>query len=251
MPSPAEPDWSLRCREALARYSESLLRTVADKLVRPRTKMPADELLDKAAATLTNAPVIDRRIKDQPTAARKLLALIGLSRQPRWKVGHLATLLAALDHAEGYVPIQTLLENCLLFPELDAESPPINDFPAWLAQSQTGTHNAVVFVHPIVAARGSRRRVGLAQLGAPRPRGRRGWRKANGWPRMAAAARGGVAAGSRRPCAAHARQYALQTRLAAASGRPCARRSACRSARDRSRIGCTCASVGQSRRVAC
>ena len=31
---------------------------------------------------------------------KKLLALIGMSRQPRWKVGHLGTLLAALDPSE-------------------------------------------------------------------------------------------------------------------------------------------------------
>src|SRR5215207_7274261 len=115
----ADPDWSLRCREALGRYSEPLLRAVADRLVRPRTKLPADELLDKAAATFTNAPVIDRRIKDQPPAARKLLALVGISRQPRWKVGHLLTLLAALGHDEGFAPVQALLEAGLLFPELD------------------------------------------------------------------------------------------------------------------------------------
>src|SRR6266542_3008414 len=164
MPSPAEPDWSVRCREALARYSEPLLRIVADKLVRPRTKLPADELLDKAAATLTNAPVIDRRIKDQPPAARKLLALIGISRQPRWKVGHLATLLAALDHAEGYAPIQTLLENGLLFPELGADSPPVGDFAAWFPPNSTGTHNAVVFAHPGVAQRARGEELGLPAL---------------------------------------------------------------------------------------
>ena len=45
--------FSSLCRDALARYAEPLLRVVADKLVRPRTKLPADELLDKAAATLT------------------------------------------------------------------------------------------------------------------------------------------------------------------------------------------------------
>jgi hypothetical protein len=164
MPSSAEPDWADRCREALARYAEPLLRTVADKLVKPRTKLPAEELLDKAAATLTNPPVIDRRIKDQPLAARKLLALIGLSRQPRWKIGHLATLLAALDHAEGYAPIQTLLENGLLFPELNPNAEPISDFAVWFAQAQPGSHNAVVFVHPGVAVRARGEDLGLPNL---------------------------------------------------------------------------------------
>src|SRR3954470_17828010 len=137
MPATSDPDWSLRCRGALARYGEPLLRAVADKLVRPRTKLPAGELLDKAAATLTNAPVIDRRIKDQPPAARKLLALVGLSRQPRWKVGHLITLLATLEHHEGFAPVQTLLEAGLLFPELDSHAPAVSDFTAWYGAAGT------------------------------------------------------------------------------------------------------------------
>jgi len=166
MPVTPEIDWSLRCREALARYAEPLLRTVADKLVRPRTKMPADELLDKAAATITNAPVVDRRIKDQSPAARKLLALVGLSRQPRWKVGHLITLLAALDHAEGFGPVQTLLEAGVLFPELDDAAPPIESFAAWLGQGPAGAHNAIVFAHPGVAARARGEDLGLPDLSA-------------------------------------------------------------------------------------
>jgi hypothetical protein len=165
MPPPAEPDPSDRCREALARYGEPLLRAVADRLVRPRTKLPADELLDKAAATLTNAPVIDRRIKDQPPAARKLLALVGASRQPRWKVGHLITLLAALDHHEGFAPVQTLLEAGLLFPELDPHGPPLSDFAALLGP--LGANDAVVFAHPGVALRARGEDLGLPDLANP------------------------------------------------------------------------------------
>lgn len=156
----AEQDWSLICREALSRYSEPLLRDVADKLVRTRTKLPADELLDKAAATFTNAPVIDRRIKDQPPASRKLLAFIGISRQPRWKVGHLITLLATLDYNEGFTPVQTLLETGLLFPEIVGE--PISDFTAWYGAA--GTLSAVVFAHPGVASRARKEDLGLPSL---------------------------------------------------------------------------------------
>ncbi len=166
MPSPADPDWSSLCREALARYGEPLLRAVADKLVRPRTKMPADELLDKAAATITNPPVIDRRIKEQPDAGRKLLALVGLSRQPRWKVGHLLTLLSALDHNDGFTPVQELLEAGLLFPELDPHAPPVTDFTAWYGAA--GTNAAVVFVHPGVAARARGEDLGLPNLSGGR-----------------------------------------------------------------------------------
>jgi hypothetical protein len=162
----AEPDWSDRCREALARYSEPLLRSVADRLARPRTKQPADELLDKAVATLSNAPVIDRRIKEQPVAARKLLALIGTSRQPRWKVAHLITLLAALDHNEGFAPVQTLLEAGLLYPELGADAPPLTDFTTWLGAA--GMNAATVFAHPGVALRARGEELGLPDLSGGR-----------------------------------------------------------------------------------
>jgi hypothetical protein len=161
-PTTDVPDWTARGRDALSAYAEPLLRTVAAKLVKPRTNQPIDELLDKSAATLTNPPVIDRRIKDLPPAARKLLALVGLSRRPRWKVGHLITLLASLGHAEGFAPVQAALEAGLLFPELLADSPALDDFAAWLGQA--GTLSAVVFVHPAVAARARGEDLGLPDL---------------------------------------------------------------------------------------
>ncbi|HEY1188567.1 MAG TPA: helicase-associated domain-containing protein, partial [Gemmata sp.] len=147
------------------RYGETLLRTIADKLVRPRSKLPAEELIDKSVAMITNAPVIDRRIKEQPPAARKLLAFMGLSRQPRWKVGHLLTLLAALDHNDGFGPVQALLETGLLFPELDPQGPPVEDFASWFGLA--GTHNAVVFAPPGVAVRARGEDLGLPDLTSP------------------------------------------------------------------------------------
>jgi hypothetical protein len=187
MPATPEPDWSLLCRDALARYGEPLLRTVADKLVRPRTKLPAEELLEKAAATLTNAPVIDRRIKEQSPPARKLMALVGLSRQPRWKVGHLITLLSALDHHDGFGPVLALLETGLLFPELVPHAPPIDDFTAWYGSA--GTNTAVVFAHPGVAARARAEDLGLPNLAPADPDGAAA-RQADGleWPLRLAAA---------------------------------------------------------------
>src|SRR5262245_17469582 len=160
--TPPDSDWSLRCRTALASFAEPLARAVADKLVRTRTKQSLTDLLEKAVATLTNAPVIDRRIKEQPPASRKLLALIGLSRQLRWKVGHLLTLLSALEHSEGFTPVQTLLQAGLLFPELPADAPRLDDFAAWLGQA--GTLGAVVFVHPEVAVRARGEDLGLPDL---------------------------------------------------------------------------------------
>jgi hypothetical protein len=150
-PSPDVDDWSARAAAALAAYAEPLLREVAGRLVKPRTQQPLDELVEKAVATLLNPPVIDRRVKELPPAARKLLAVIGRSRQPRWKVGHLIALLAALGHAEGFAPVQAALDAGLLFPEPNPVAPPIGDFAEWLGAS--GTLAAVVFAHPAVAGR--------------------------------------------------------------------------------------------------
>jgi hypothetical protein len=143
-PSPNDVIWSDRCRQALSRYIEPLARSVAALLVRPRTNQPLNELLDKAVATLTNPPVIDRRIRDLPESSRKLLALIGLSHQPRWKVEHLLTLLAALGYAEGFAPVQSALEAGLLFPVLTTDQQ---------VESFTAVATAEIFTHPAVATR--------------------------------------------------------------------------------------------------
>src|SRR5207248_2025043 len=160
--TPEHDDWSARCRDALARYAEPLLRGVAARLVRPRTNQPADELIDKAAAALTNPPVVDRRVRELPEPARKLLALIGLSRQPRWKVGHLLTLLAALGHSDGFDPVAETLAAGLLHPELPEGHPPLRDFTEWLGSA--GTLAAGVFAHPAVAARARGEDLGLPDL---------------------------------------------------------------------------------------
>ena len=69
MTSDADP-WSARVRDALARYDEPLVRLVAGKLVKAKIGQVADELVEKAAETQTNAPVIDRRIRDLSEPAR-------------------------------------------------------------------------------------------------------------------------------------------------------------------------------------
>jgi len=165
MPPNAESDdaWSQHVRDTLTQFAEPLLRQVAAKLVRARTNQPLDEVLDKSIGTLLNPPVIDRRIRDLSPAGRKLLAVIGLSRQPRWKVGHLLATLAGLGHGEGFTPIQEALESGLLFPELTGGM--IDDFAAWLGAS--GTLNAVVFAHPSVANRARGEDLELPNLAEP------------------------------------------------------------------------------------
>ena len=152
----ADVDWSGRARAALEGYAEPLLRAVAARLVKPRANQPVEDVLDKLAGTLTNAPVIDRRLRDLPPECRKLLALVGLSRQQRWKVGHLITLLATLDHADGFTPVQTLLETGLLFPERPDGAAPLDDF--------TSVVSGVVFAHPAVSSRARGEDLGLPDL---------------------------------------------------------------------------------------
>jgi hypothetical protein len=141
--------WTDRVHETLGRYAEPLARAVCSRLVKPKIGQTLPDLIDKAAATLTNAPVIDRRVRELPDAPQTLLRLVGLSRQPIWKVGQLITLSAAAGFADGFGPVQQLLESGLFFPT-DADDA-LTDFAAWFGRA--GTMTASVFVHPAVAAR--------------------------------------------------------------------------------------------------
>ena len=147
-------------RAALARYDEPLLRAVAARLFKPRNQWPADELIDRAAETLTNPPVIDRRLKDLPPSARTLLTTIGLSGQNEWPVGQLLALLATLGHAEGLSPILTLLDGGLAIPVLSESIPLLRDWEGWLVRSR----RARLIVPRVVAERAIREGTGLPQL---------------------------------------------------------------------------------------
>jgi hypothetical protein len=161
--SPAQPDdWSDRVRDVLARYDEPLLRQVAGRLLRPRNQWPVDELIQRSLDTLANAPVIDRRLKELSPACRKLLAVVGISRRPVWRVGQLLCLLAVLDHVEGLRPIQTLLEHGLLYPELPDSLKRLKAFEEWLGPS--GITQARLFAHPAVLTRAAGEPLGLPDL---------------------------------------------------------------------------------------
>src|SRR5262245_52698079 len=118
MPAANPAPWSDQLRRTLARYDEPLLRQVAARLIRPRSQWPADELVERMVAAADNAALIDRRLEDLDPSARKLLAFIAHSRQPRWRLGGLLELLAAVGQAEGMQPVFALLESGLLHPEL-------------------------------------------------------------------------------------------------------------------------------------
>lgn len=110
--------WSQYTRHTLQRYDEALLRQVAHKLCKPRNQWPVEEILDRVVAALTNAVMIDRRLKELPAACRQVLAVMGRGRQVRWPVGTLVEILVALGHADGLAPLVQLLESGLLLPEL-------------------------------------------------------------------------------------------------------------------------------------
>jgi hypothetical protein len=145
--------WSGLMRQALGRYDEPLLRQVAAKLVRPRNQWPADELIDRAAATVTNPAVIDRRLSELEPAARRLLALLAQSRQPRWRLGNLVELVFALgESAEPFRPILALFEMGLLYPDPAAlgSANRLKSFEQLIGLASGGL---TVFAHPAVAAR--------------------------------------------------------------------------------------------------
>ena len=144
--------WIEQARRALEGYDEKLLRQVANRLFRPRSQWPVDELIERTLTTLTNPPVLDRRLKDLPPACRQVLALIAHSRQPCWRVGNLVEMLVTLGQADGLEPIKTLIETGLLFPFFSDDLPTkqrLKDISLALALSS----NPAVFTLPQVSAR--------------------------------------------------------------------------------------------------
>jgi hypothetical protein len=153
--------WSDQVRRVLEHYGEPLLRRVSGKLYKPRNQWPVEELIDRSVATLGNAAVIDRRLADLEPAERKLLALVAHSRQPRWQVGPLLEMLAALGHAEGLRPILALFEAGLFYPDLVGETTRLKDFEQWIGLA--GATGFWIFAHPFVTARALGQDLGLPE----------------------------------------------------------------------------------------
>src|SRR5262249_60522317 len=128
MPLPDPAFWTDRLAATLSRYDDALLRRVAGRLVRPRNQWPREELLVRCVATVGNAAVLDRRLEELEPAGRRLLALLGHSRQPRWRLGGLLELLAALGHADGPAPVFALFEAGFLYPPLPDSGPRLKSF---------------------------------------------------------------------------------------------------------------------------
>lgn len=164
---PSADAWDERLRLTLEAYDEPLLRGLAAKLFKPRNQWPADELIDRTLATIGNAPVIDRRLNELDPAERRVLALIGHSRQSIWGLGNLVELVIALGHADGLPPILHLFESGLLYPVLPDGVARLRTFEQWLTQA--GTTNLRVFAPPQVTARALGEDLGLPDLSAEAP----------------------------------------------------------------------------------
>src|SRR5688572_406210 len=109
-------EWTERVRAVLGSYDETLLRQVAGRLCRPRSQWPAEELIVRSVATLQNPAVLDRRLKDLPAHARRVLAVLRHSPQRRWAVGTLCELGALLGSDFTHETVVELIQAGLLYP---------------------------------------------------------------------------------------------------------------------------------------
>jgi hypothetical protein len=132
MPSIEPASWSELLEPTLERYDEPLLRQVSDQLFKPRSHWPVEELVARCLATLNNATVLRRRVQGLEPSGRKLLALFGQSRQPRWRVGSLVEMLAVLEGNADLRPVLALLEAGLLYPVLPDQLTRLKGFEQWL-----------------------------------------------------------------------------------------------------------------------
>lgn len=165
MPAAEPTSWSDRLQQTLECYDEPLLRLVAGKLIRPRSQWPPEELRERCVATLDNVAAVDRRLKELDPGCRQLLALLGYVRRPRWRLGTLLELLAALGSAQGPEPIFALFEAGLAYPDIAGTGARLKSFEQWLGQAAgTGFH---VLVPPLVLARALDQGVSLPAPPAP------------------------------------------------------------------------------------
>ncbi len=160
IPEPAF--WADLLRRTLSSYDEPLLRQTAAQLIKPRNQWPVEELIERCVTGAENPAVLDRRLADLEAAPRRLLALIGHSRQPFWDLGNLVEMLVALGCTDGLQPVFALLRAGLLYPRLPNGGVRIKTFEQWLAfPAATGL---AVFSLPLIASRSIGEDLGLPDL---------------------------------------------------------------------------------------
>jgi hypothetical protein len=150
-------NWPTLLERTLRRYDEELLRRVVGRLLRPRNFWPREELISRCVATTSDVTIIERRLKDLEPGERRLLALIGHSRQPRWRLGNLIELMLALGEQDGPRPVFSLLDAGFLFPWLpevlqeSSQSPKLKNFEQWMKFAEPA--GLFVFAHPLAIER--------------------------------------------------------------------------------------------------
>ncbi len=163
MTIPESAFWADLLRRTLSSYDEPLLRQTAAQLIKPRNQWPVEELIERCVAGAENPAVLDRRLADLEAAPRRLLALIGHSRQPFWDLGNLVEMLVALGCPDGLQPVFALLQAGLLYPRLpDGGGVRIKTFEQWLAFP--GATGLAVFTLPLIASRAIGEDLGLPDL---------------------------------------------------------------------------------------
>jgi len=151
--------------DALAKYSEPLLRQVAGRLIRPAEHLDARRSPRAFCGPALADPVlIDRTLRTLSAPARKLLRLVGVSRQPQWRIRGLLDLLIGLGHEDGIAAVKELLAAGLIFPALPPRSVPVASFDAWLQQLTTQTLSA--YVLPLAGGRARSEDLSLPALAA-------------------------------------------------------------------------------------
>jgi hypothetical protein len=153
-----------RATDALSKYADPLLRAVAGRLFRPRNTWTPEEVRERLVAALQDPVLIDRTLRNLSASSRKLLRLIGVSRQPQWPVRGLIDLLRGLGHDEGIAAVTELLETGLLYPVLPPRSAPVGSFEIWLRQLTT--QPLAVYALPLAAGRARAEKLDLPELSA-------------------------------------------------------------------------------------
>jgi hypothetical protein len=149
-------------RAAVERYGDALLRRCAAQFGRQRVQNEPKELRDHIVTALENSVLIDRTIKGLTPAARRLLRLVGMSRQHRWLVQALVDIGSILQSEDGIAPIRELLESGLAFPELSARGGKILSWDEWL--SGATTQALAIHIPPLAAARAHREPLNLPKV---------------------------------------------------------------------------------------
>lgn len=145
--------------EALHKYEPTLIRSVAQRLLKPRGHWPVEDLIDRILDSLNKPEIIERRLEELSDEARQLLTLIARSRQPLWRLGNLIELCLIVGQSDGLKPVVELLEMGMLFPY----SSPMTfaNFEQWLTLS---TSAPWLLAHPLSIAASLRQSLTLPNV---------------------------------------------------------------------------------------